>query len=695
MGGERRRNKGSAASATAECGRIIHRPWFIALLLAGLTGLVFGQTVTFDFVSYDDPTYILESPRVLGGFSLDSVRWAFTTGYFANWHPLTWLSYFLDAELFGKDARGYHFTNVLLHTANVVLLFAVLRALTAHSPLLTTHHSPLTNWQCAFVAALFAIHPLHVETVAWVSERKGLLSTLFALLAIWAYVQYVRRPRWTWYAAMLLAFVASLLSKQMMVTLPFVLLLLDYWPLGRFSERRASWKRLVAEKLPLFGLMVLFSAIALAVQQRGRTVVPLEAIPFSLRLWNGVAAYLLYLSKTFWPVRLAPYYPHPGESLSMVLVGVSALVLVAVSGLAVWQRRGRPYLLVGWLWYLGTLVPVIGLVQLARQQMADRYSYVPLVGVFVAVAWLLPSVVPARWAKARILETAGVGIVVVLSVFAWKQTQHWRDSFALFEHLLAAADPQPVAYRVSPLVTEAISPGIEVTADGRRVMRIRPAHALAHNQLAIAFDQKGERETALSHLRAALEANPHAETAHINLGNILREEKRYDEAARHYQIALTVDPGSALAHMDYGNLLREMRRFDEAVAHLQTAVRLDPESALARYNLAVTFGEQGRFPEAIHQYQEALRIAPGNSQAHNNLGSALDEVGRFDLARYHYEQAIRLNPEDARAHNNLGVLLIVRYRNRERAIEHFRAAVRSDPEFRDAQENLQHATGGR
>jgi len=577
--------------------------------LAALTLAVFLQSVRFDFVNFDDPGYVSENRHVLGGLNGDNVRWAFTTTHTGNWSPLTWLSLMLDAQVWGRGPGGFHFTNVLLHLANVLLLFAALRRMTG------------AEWPSAIAAALFAVHPLHVESVAWISGRKDVLSTLGGFFALWTYARFVQRGRKGWYFAALGGFLGSLLAKQMLVTLPFLLLLLDAWPLRRWT--RAAARRLLLEKLPFFGLTVAFSAIAFYAQQAGKNVHSLQAYPLDVRLANAVLAYGLYLGKTVWPTRLAVFYPHPGDAISATSASAFSAVLLLLTAVALLQARTRPYLAVGWFWFLGTLVPVIGLVQIGNQQMADRYTYVPIVGLFIAVVWLAE---PLLSAPRRATWPRGVAVAAVMACAAagWMQTRHWTDSVALFQQALAA------------------------TGDANFV-------------------------------------------AHYNLGNAWKDRGRPREAAGHYRKAAQLRPGDSRPHNNLGVVLERLGRPDAAIAAYRNAIHIDPDNAAAHNNLGVALHRRGEIVPAIRHYRETLRIDPRDARAHNNLAMALEAGGRLDEAEHEYRTAVRLAPDNPQFHNNLGVFLIVRRGRRDLAIDQFRAALRLDPNFRDAAENLKHA----
>jgi len=618
--------------------------WVSLALIAGCVA-VYGAVWHHDFVYYDDPKYVTENPIVSAGLTSRGVAWALTTGTDANWFPLTWLSHMLDVQLYGMNAGGHHLTNVLLHIVSTLLLFGVLLWMTG------------APGRSAFVAALFAVHPLHVESVAWVAERKDVLSTLFWMLTLWAYVWYVRQPRLGRYLLLLLLFALGLMTKPMLVTLPFVLLLLDVWPLKRVAMRRAgsdrsgfsasrdqrSLTQLVTEKLPLFGLAVLSSIVTFVVQRRGGAVGGLDAYPLTLRVGNALVAYVTYIGKMLWPTRLAAFYPYP-RSLSGALVVGAIAVLIGVSAVVIRAAPRYPYLLVGWLWYLGTLVPVIGLVQVGNQAMADRYTYVPLIGLFIITAWGIPDLL-ARWRYRRIaLPTAGALVIAACAVVARGQVQHWRSTTALWTHALGVTDENDVA----------------------------------HNNLGLALARQGKAADAISHYTEALRIRPTYATARTNLGAALASQGKLDEAIANYTEVLRYKPEFAEAHTDLGAALADKGRIEEAIAQYTEAVRLKPDFAEAHANLGVALAGQGKLDEAISEYTEALRLKPSFADVHNNLGFALASLGKVEEAIAHYTEAVRLRPDFALAHMNLALTLANQNRVDE-AIREFREVLRITP----------------
>ena len=686
------------------------RTVFIGLLLAASTWAVFGQTRRFEFVSFDDPSYVYENSYVLGGLTDQSVRWAFSpeavprTG---NWHPLTWLSLMLDAEWFGDGAGGFHLTNVVFHTLNALLLFWLLQQATG------------APWKSGFAAALFAVHPLHVESVAWVSERKDVLSTFFGLIALTGYVQSVRRSSAAWYATSLAAFVLSLLSKQMLVTLPFLLLLLDYWPLGRTrwgargpasaeltdestpdtsaEEGRVSWRRLLIEKLPFFAITFAFSAIAYLSQDKTNAVASLEEFSAADRFCNAVVVTVMYLAKMFWPRDLSCFYPHPARIPPLQTVG--ALLLLGIATVSVvFQMRRRPYLPVGWFWYLGTLVPVIGLVQIGSQRMADRYTYIPLIGIFVAASWFVPSLFSEGRVRRLVLPAVGVSILLVLTIVARRQTRYWRDSITLFEHALSVVESDMVRANLGA-VRQRRGEIKEAMHHYRRAIEIVPSNVISRFNLGILLSAEGREQEAIQQYRSVLNLEPEHFSARVNLGSLLCDQGRFVEAESLLRQAVATKPEEAIAHANLGFALLGQGRFEEARESFDHSGRLDPQFAVSDEGLTqrhVQAGEQlaaqGKMEEAVAQFRQALLYSPGNVAAQYDLALALLTLERWPEAQQCYIELLAARPEFAAGHHELGVVLLEQGM-REAAIDRFREALRLDPDLVSAQRSLQRAQG--
>ena len=562
----------------------------VCLGLVAVTWAVFGQTLAHDFVNFDDHIYVYENPLVVKGLSTEGIVGAFTHTHALNWHPLTTLSHMLDCQLYGLNAGGHHLTNVILHTISVLLLFLVLSQMTGGL------------WRSAFVAALFAIHPLHVESVAWVAERKDVLSGVFFMLTLAAYSHYARAPSRSRYLLVALIFACGLMSKPMLVTLPFVLLLLDYWPLDKFkdenSEVGSRLRRLVMEKIPFLALSTCSCLVTLFTQRQGPHAI--DQLPFLWRLNNAFVSYLTYIWQMLWPVRLAVLYPHPNNRLPLVEVTVAIAFLIGVSLLVIRLRQSKPYLVTGWFWYLGMLVPVIGLIQVGEQAHADRYTYLPQIGLYIVIVWSIGDLLLESTSRVRraIVGVAAAIIIVSLSARAFGQTSYWKNSETLWNHTLS------------------------VTSD----------NDVAHNNLGFLFLRSGELDKAISEFQTALDI-------------------RSRNTQRHYSL------GAALIQNNMGNAFARKQLWNEAIGHLQEAARLRPDYADAYFNLGSVLFQQGRIDDAITQWRKALAIRPTDAEAHRNVASALRKQGNVKGAIAEYEQALNITPEDTVALNNLAWIL--------------------------------------
>ena len=668
------------------------------LFLATLAA--YAQVRHFDFVNFDDPEYVTSNQHVRAGITPANVAWAFTSGEAANWFPLTRLSHMLDSQLFGLRSGWHHLTNVLLHALAVLLLFAFLNRSTGR------------RWPSAWVALIFALHPLHVESVAWVAERKDSLSAFFGLLALWSYVRYVERPAPRRYLLVAMAFGLGLMAKPMLVTLPFLLLLVDVWPLGRISHmwpdevahalmravsrlistpwwgrgspsspsvgmsadaarmsacatknglgrvNGGSWSHiapLLREKIPLFAMAAAAAIATYLVQQAGGAVRSQDAFPLVLRFENASVSCIVYIAKMFWPARLAVFYPYP-PGVPAWQAAAAALAIAAVSILVLRSLRKRPYLAVGWFWYLVTLAPVIGLVQVGAQARADRYTYIPMIGLTIMLAWgaadLFGRVPRARPAIAALAAATCAGCAVL----TWVQAEYWHDSRTLFQH------------------------AVDVTE----------GNYLAHHNLGVALaETPGDLNQAIAHYQAALQIKPDYARAHTDLGSALAKlPGRLPDAMAEFRAALAIDPDLAIPHNNLGNTLAQAGRWSEAISEYETALRIDPDYADARhnlaeaeYNLGLVLAKADRSFEAIAHLEAALRLRPDYPEAHNNLGVVLSQApGRINEAIAHFQAALRIDPNYADAHVNLGVALSQIPGRIPEAITQLEAAERIQPD---------------
>ena len=635
------------ASPAADAAPRSRGPIVLGVLLFLLVAGIFLPAVTDAFISYDDPVYVTDNAHVKAGLTWASARWAFQSTEASNWHPLTWLSHMTDVELFGLQPWGHHLTSLLMHALNAVLLFAALRRMTG------------ALWRSLFVAALFGLHPLHVESVAWVSERKDVLSTTFWMLVLWAYALRADAARSrgpggpAFYGLALLFFTLGLMCKPMLVTLPCVLLLLDCWPLKRWDGSLGGARRLLVEKIPFFALSAAACAVTLYAQGRGEAVASTEDFPLGVRTANALVAYCRYLGKCFVPARLSVFYPDLGDQPPFSDTLLAVLLLAAITVVAAAFVRRRPYLLIGWLWFLGTLVPVIGLVQVGGQSMADRYSYIPLVGVFVMAAWAAEDLT-STWAHQRgVLGLAAGAVLASLAALTSLQLSYWRDGTRLFRHALAVTPNNWVAH-ANLYATLSRSSAPEATAELRETVRILATVAETHDRKGVELERTpGHTQEAIKEFRAAVRIMPDIAEPHYNLGTALAKMPGHmPEAVDEFRAAVRLRPDFADAHFNLGTALASMPNGrDEAVTEYETAVRLRPDNYPAHLGLAYLLsGIPGRTSESIAEYQAAIRLSPEFYQAHFNLGMVLSGIpGRTAEAIGQFEAALRAKPDLERA----------------------------------------------
>jgi Flp pilus assembly protein TadD len=766
----------SAASDPLPWHERLRSPPLLCLLLAVVTFAVYLPALRNDFVNYDDSDYVTSNPHVQSGLKWENIQWAFTTGHASNWHPITWLSHMADCQLFGQQAALHHLVSILFHVANTVLLFLLLNGMTR------------AVWRSLIVAALFALHPLHVESVAWASERKDVLSAFFFFLTLIAYsLQFPSRisdhgtrntqdatrlqhPALYYYLALLL-FALGLMSKPMLVTVPFVLLLVDYWPLERFQP--STLLRLIVEKLPFLALSAASCVITFLVQRKGGAVS--TTISFSARTANALVSYVHYILDMFWPNHLSVLYPHPGTWPTWQVI-VSAIVLIVVTGavlfpvLRAWSpgfsRRdsrtleahravgdragglplpaaeagtpyaGHPYLAVGWFWFLGMLVPAIGFIQVGIQCRADRYTYLPLIGLFVMLAWgvteFLQQIARRQISEASSTlspgERAGPPSVALLAkegvsgnetlasqdlaacpqfvfvsgaclfalaacaVVTSRQISYWRNSETLFRRTVQVTQKNYLAYNNLGFYLSNRGEVAEAMDNYRKALEIKPDYEDALNNLGYAYAGQKKYPEALAHYEAALRIRPTHPEFNNNYGNALADIGRVDEAIAHYMITLQQKPEHADAHNNLGVALSMKGRYSEAIEHFHTALRYKPNDASAHSNLGNAYAIQGKFDLAIPEYQEAIRLNPKDSQALNNLANSLSSQGKLDEAISHYNDALKLKPNDPEIHYNLGIAL-ARQGKREEALAQYKTALALKPDYTEAQTQLRALSG--
>ena len=582
-----------------------YRDLLICISVSVIVFVVYWPVQHYDLISLDDIDYISGNPYAKAGLTWESLSWAMKDVHTGYWHPLTWVTHMLDYQLFGSRVGGHHWTNVIFHIANSVLLYVILKRMSGSA------------WKSALVATLFAVHPLNVESVAWVSERKNVLCTFFWFMGIWSYSYYVVRPTPCRYCLILVTFSLGLMSKPMIVTFPFTLLLLDYWPMGRLT----SWKmfpRLIFEKMPLFILSAIVGIVTFLSSLHGDVTISIDKLPMGNRLANAGVSYAKYLERMFWPQNLAVFYPYSRE-FSLVQTSTAFLLLSVISCLAIFFVHKYRYALTGWLWYLGTLVPVIGLIQVGKQAMADRYAYVPMIGLFIIIAWGIPDLLRGWPLRKIIFLISSAAVISSLMICSVLQVRYWRNGVTLFEHALLATD----------------------------------INSRAHYNLGIALTDMGKLNEAVYHLESAIKLEPEYAGPYGYMGLALAREGKTDEAIVYYREALRIKQDDETTHNNLGVALAGRGKFDEAILHFQLALRIRPDYLHANRNMAGALAKLGKMEEAIGYYEKALKLDRDNAVTHNNLGLALAGVGRDQEAIGHFQEALKINPSYEDAINNL------------------------------------------
>jgi protein O-mannosyl-transferase len=689
---------------------------WVSILLALLTFGVYAQVSQFDFVSYDDPDYTDNNRHTRDGITKEGLVWAFTHSHAANWFPLTWISHMVDCHLFGLNAGPHHLVNLGIHTTSTVLLFLVLFSMVR------------TIWPCAFVAALFGLHPLHVESVAWIAERKDVLSAFFWILTIGAYARYVQDPKPKKYLLALTLFGLGLMSKPMLVTLPFVLLLLDFWPLNRFqveipksSKRnrvntsdvlKDQFIRLSKEKIPFFALTVLSCVITFFAQRADGAVWSMEKMPLAPRLANAVVSYFRYIGKMIWPFDLSVFYPIP-EAWAPWQVGGSLLLLISISVFAFRARDRHPYLFVGWFWYMGTLVPVIGIVQVGLQSMADRYTYIPMIGLSMAVIWGIVEAFKHSPQRLRTFGIVGGLIMIAFTARTWDQLQHWRNTNTLFEHALKVTEGNYVAHTTlglkfsregkaeeaiahfnkslafNPYFTPTlINMGLTLANQGKtqeaseyysKALSIDAKNSELRLNLAALWDKEGKKEEAFKAYSELLNDKKVGPEAHNNLGHLLFDQGKVDEAISHYREALRLKSVFPQAHFNLGEAFKKQGKLEESQKHYAEAMRLEP-SADVHYNRGIDFVKENKFEEAAKHFAEAARLKPGDGDAHYNLALSLTKIGQMENSLISFQDALRVKTEDSQTRYQYALALIQSGKNNE-AETQLREALRLKPQW--------------
>lgn len=641
----------------------------VCFFLVLATVIVYWPVQNYGFTLFDDTLYVSENSNVKNGLTYKSFQWAFS---FENknktyWHPLTWLSHMLDCEIYGLKPGKHHTTNLIFHILSTLLLFLVLKRMTG------------AIWQSAFVASLFALHPLNVNSVAWIAERKNVLSTFFWMLTMWVYAWYCERPKFFRYVLLLLSLALGLLSKPVLVTLPCVFILLDFWPLKRIrlicntmSINKLSKINLIPEKvlgryhfppilymsiiekLPLFILCFITIYLSSLSQHKELAIVSFDSIPLMLRLENAIVSYVVYIMKMIWPINLAVFYPFP-DSIPLWETLSALLILLAITVSAIKTYKNYPYFLIGWLWYLGTLVPMIGLIQAGLwPAMANRFTYIPLIGLFIIISWGGAALWCNRWGLKTGLIGLAAAILVILTLITHYYVQQWQNDIDLFQKAIDVESKNQVAHNNLGLAYMSHNEYQKAFKHISQAIKIHPGDALAHNNMGFLLFKQGEIDRAIKYYNNAIYLDPDFKKAHANLALAFSTKNRPDEAIEHYKTALAIDPNYAEAHLNLGILLGGQGKLDEAIKHLRTVLELNSDySAQASYNLGNLFRNIRNDNKAIFYYKDALRINPKFAEAHNNLGIAYAKKGINNAALFHFQKALQISPQNEDFKKNL------------------------------------------
>ncbi len=634
-----------------------HPDALILVFLAIATVAVFGSVWNYEFVSYSDPEYVATNPVVGAGITAAGTEWALTSYRVGKWFPLSWLSHMVDCQLFGLRSGLHHIMNLLLHLGSTLLLFTLLRRMTGN------------RWRSALVAFLFALHPLHVETVAWVAQRKEILSAIFWFATIWTYLQYVERPRLGRYLLLILLFCLGLMSGPTVIALPLVLVLLDVWPLRRIrmaepegagksmkqeksGRELKSFPGILLEKAVLFELSAATAVVTAVFQKPAASIMPQEFFPIGTRLANALTSAVVYIRQTLWPAGLAVAYPHASPPPAWQAIG-AGLALAGVSFLALRLIRRFPYIAVGWFWYLAALAPAIGSVLARAEPQADRYTYIPLIGLFLVLSWGVADAFARRQNRKPVLVFVSAAVCSVCMLLSWNQVQHWRSSESLFRRAIDVTGGSYIGYyglagtlRDQGRDQEAVLPYAEA-------IRLAPGDAKAYGELADVFIKQEKINEAITLYREAVRLNPNSQQDRIRLGIALTQAGKAADSIEQLAEAIKTVPGSVDAHYNLGQAYAAAGQFGEAAAQFTEVIRLQPDNVEAHYNLGTSLARQDKMIEAVAEFEQAIRLKPGYANAHNNLGSALANLGRIDEAVAHFSEAVRLAPDSPDARRNL------------------------------------------
>ena len=660
-----------------------HRAVLICIFLAVATLAAYWQVLRSDFTNFDDPMYVTENQYVNTGFTWENIRWAFSVGKIVYWHPLTWVSHILDCQLYGLRAGLHHSTNLIIHIANTLLLFVVLKRMTG------------AVWKSAFVAAVFALHPVNVDSVAWVTERKSVLSTLFWLLTMWAYAGYAKHGGVYRYLITLLLFALGLLAKPMLITLPVVMLLLDYWPLGRLnfgrilklSARSPSILQLIIEKIPFFILSAISCCLSfLSVRRLGITI-STELVPMKLRAANALISYVGYIGKIIWPRKLAVFYPYPDKVAIWQSAGALVLLL-CITIVLVLVLRKRPYLGIGWLWYVVTLIPVIGLVQAGLwPAMADRWAYVPIIGLAILAGWGVGDIAPKWRLQWSVLVFPAAGCLLTLMVCTWRQAGYWCNSFTLLTHALNVTSDNYIAHLNLGNVFIKEKKTDEAIQQYKKAIGIHSNYADAHYNLGIALGLKGKYDEAIREYHIVLRLEEDHWKARFRLADALAKNGQLDEAISYYQKIIVLQPGDAEVYNNFALALVKKGKINEAIEYYNKCLEIKPDSVEVLNNLGNAFLEQEKFDEAVVRFKKALELKPDFAETHYNLANVLRQMGQIDKAAVYYQEALQLGPDNIDAYVGLG-LVFAQQKKYDQAIANFRKVIELNPDFAQAYYHL-------
>ncbi len=674
------------------------RPWLVCLFLIIMTLAAYAPVRHHDFVNFDDGVYVYSNQQVQNGLTIDSIRWAFTlikSDEVSYWHPVTWLSHMLDCQLFGVDPEWHHLSNLFFHLSNVVLLFLLLFRMTGEI------------WKSATVAALFALHPMNVDSVAWIAERKNLLSTTFWMLTMIAYIRYAARPSAWRYSIMMLVFALGLMAKPMLVTLPCALLLLDFWPLYRFEWFRKNWlnkkaspiavvpafhvtsvNRLILEKIP--PLVLSFAAIQLSFISLQKNSQILNEIiqPYSLRISNALVSYLHYLWKIIWPANLAVFYPFPSD-IPIWQPVAAAIALISLTSLIVIYSRQKPYLATGWFWYVGTLTPVIGIIQGGLwPQIADRWVYIPYIGIFIILAWGVPDILSRVHSKRTVLMGLSIASLMLLFTLTSSQLKHWKNTKTLFQHTLDVTQNNYYAHVALGRCFLKEDDHVQAMAHFQKALDILPYYVSAIEAIGEEYVFQKDYEKAFQYYQKAILLNPLNNQLFNKIGNLYLSTKQYDKAIKHYREAAAIDPYDPMAYNNLGAAYIFTDHIESAIQNLKKAIELKPDYAEAYYNLGLAAEKSGNADRAAIHFQKSVALNPDYAEAHNSLAKIFFQDGNLPQALQHFKQVARLSPEDAPARYNIGVIFYMRQQMAE-AARNFQKALEIDPDYEKAKVALQ------